>query len=270
MRSRELWLWLGGAFLTVALIFSGIAFALFTKEQNFSLYTSWQLIATWALIFVAFVSFLCAILGLPFRLRRQRFPNITIVSGVRAVMMQPKQLAPGFMINVQPQIFNLTITNNETDRTVSIMQAWLHARTKAESILRDEWTLLPENSIPSELGLGALLEFPVVLEPQTSKAGWLVFTLDEHILQELGDPFDRLIRLVDANSHQSGYFLAGAGIFRKGQWLTTTRIWPSVMREREAEPNSLWRRFASACRSWALRTRARLTRHRGDTTEPPS
>jgi hypothetical protein len=240
MQSRELWLWLGGAFLTVALIFSGIAFALFTKEQNFSLYTSWQLIGTWALVILAFTSFLCAILGLPFRLRRRRFPNITIVSGARAQMMRRKQLAPGFVINVHPLMFNLTITNNETEKTISIRHAWLHAKRKEGSNSQiDDWIFPPER-IPSELGIGTELEFPVVLEPQTSKAGWLLFDVNQHILPELGDPFDRLIRLVDANSHESGYFLAGAGIFSRGEGITTTRTWPSETEARNAAPEPHW------------------------------
>jgi hypothetical protein len=43
MRSyRELWLWLGAAFLALFAAFIAIGLAYFTKEQYFSFYTSWE------------------------------------------------------------------------------------------------------------------------------------------------------------------------------------------------------------------------------------
>lgn len=229
MRSRDLWLWLGAALLTVTLILSGIAFAVYTKEQHFSLYTSWQFIVTCVLIALAFACFLCAILGLPLRPHRQRFPSLTIVSGAHAIVgLLAIQRHPGFPPeNVRPQCFLLTITNNETERTVSIRNVWLHAKTKPGSRLQmAEWLFSPEHNIPPMLGLGAALEIPIVLDPQESKGGAIVFLVPEHFLTDLTDPIEGEIRLVDGNSREYGYFMAGAGIFRKGDGLRRSRnIW---------------------------------------------
>jgi hypothetical protein len=43
VRTRELWLWLGAAFLTFGTVQAAIALAYFTKELHFPLYSSWQI-----------------------------------------------------------------------------------------------------------------------------------------------------------------------------------------------------------------------------------
>lgn len=76
MRSRELWFWLGAAFLTVGAVLAAVAISYFTKEQHYSLSTGPHMIGAYAAFILAFLCLLAAIAGcdswLPHLLRRSR------------------------------------------------------------------------------------------------------------------------------------------------------------------------------------------------------
>src|ERR1017187_8811229 len=78
MRSyRDLWLWLGAAFLVLLAAFIAIGLAYFTKEDHFSFYTSWETLISITTFVLAFACFLCAIKAAPFPpWVRVKFPNI--------------------------------------------------------------------------------------------------------------------------------------------------------------------------------------------------
>ena len=79
MRPRELWFWLGAAFITVGGVLTAIAVAYYTKEPHYSLSAGPQMIEAYASFVLAFLCFLAAIAGWRPWLRWQRFPTFLFV-----------------------------------------------------------------------------------------------------------------------------------------------------------------------------------------------
>jgi hypothetical protein len=76
---RELWLWLGAAFLALFAAFIAIGLAYYTKEVDFSFYTSWEAWASVAAFILGFTCFACAITGIHFPpWAKGKFPNINV------------------------------------------------------------------------------------------------------------------------------------------------------------------------------------------------
>jgi hypothetical protein len=220
VRSRELWLWLGGAFLTLGTVLSGIALAYFTKESHFSLYTSWQMQCAGASFVAAFLCFLGAIMGWRIRLRRQQFPKIRVdVDGVGTVETTYEPM-PGLVIPVRLMHFPAHFVSEETERSMSIKVARLFAKVKPEGTnpLWEHVFVAPRWSISPSLNIQPL-RFPLNLEPQASQGGELVFEMSSYLLVNLADPFDARIEIEDANTGKRASFPATLGTFRKGHGL---------------------------------------------------
>jgi hypothetical protein len=220
VRPRELWLWLGGAFLTLGTVLSGIALAYFTKEPHFALYTSWQMEGAGASFVAAFACFLGAIMGWRIRLRRQQFPKIRVDvdgSGTMATTYEPM---PGLVIPVRLMPFKVHFVSEETERSMSIKVARLFARVKpgGPSPLWEHLFVAPRWTISPSLELRPL-RFPVNLEPQASEGGDLVFEMWSPNLADLADPFDARIEIEDANTGKRASFPATLGTFRRGHGL---------------------------------------------------
>jgi hypothetical protein len=223
VRSRELWLWLGGALLTIGTVLSAIALAYFTRSMHFSLYTSWQATAAVTIFGSAFVAFLGGILGWPFRLRQPRFPNLDITIGIMAMTMINKTTNfAGHTVTegVLPRAYELTITNNETERPVSI---GLDFRVKTKSGDPDEWIIFPEPLVPQGLAGGRiapLIELPVDLQPQSSRKGWIYIELNQHMAAVLSESVSGRMRFIDRNGPWRAYIPLSAGHFTRRQMET--------------------------------------------------
>jgi hypothetical protein len=239
VRSRDLWLWLGGFFLALGTAVSAIALAYFTKEAQFSLYTSWQFILAGISFILGFLSFLGAIFGRPFRLAGPRAPHITVWAELMVMSRMIKPLIAGFTATVVPRCFNITITNNETDRSVSIRSARFLVKMKPGQGMA-ELPVSPQRQVPSyispEMGLRQPLEFAVDLEPLTSKSGTLYFELDEPWLPKLVNTYEGRIQLFDAISRKYLYFPATAGEFYKRHGLEKGGAKWSPFREDASRP----------------------------------
>ena len=76
MRAREVWLWLGGAWLTAGGVLTAAAVAYFTADPHTSLGASPQMLAAYGAFGLAFLCFLAAVTGWRPWLRWLRFPTI--------------------------------------------------------------------------------------------------------------------------------------------------------------------------------------------------
>lgn len=173
---RELWLWLGAAFLTLATALAAIALAYFTKEQYFSLYTSWQMLVAIGVFVLAFVFFLGAILVWPFPpWVKPRFPDITVDIYSADFITTEREVMPNFRVPASLLAYKARITNMEKEQNASLtIRFYLKlvpgSRGRVgETIARDvDWVIDPS------LGLDPLPE-TLDLAPGTSVNGNLVY-----------------------------------------------------------------------------------------------
>lgn len=235
MRPRELWFWLGAAFLTIGAVLTAIAIAYFTKEPHYSLSAGPQMVAAYGSFVLAFLCFLAAIAGWRPWLRWQRFPNLTIRVDGQGTEVVNKQ-TPGFPpLPTTLLILKVHITNAETDRNVSIRAAYLLAKEKPGSILHEQlfstpfWPVI--RARPADV-----LDFPVNLAPQASTGGELVFELNDYLMTNVAQPFDARVEMHDAFSGKMACFPAAMGTCRRRHGLRPTTLAERVNGPKAREP----------------------------------
>jgi hypothetical protein len=192
---RELWLWLGGALLTIGTTLALIALAYFTKLQNFSLYTSWQMLIAVAAAIAAFFCFLGAILGWSFPpWAKLDFPNIKIEI-LRNYEVSPdrKAIRKNPVFSAHLLAYRARIINMETEQNASLTIYLYLKRVSGPSGLAEEIC----DSVPDMLDLSdrSLTQFslspismPCQLPPRTAIGGDLLFTVNINIWNEIAQP----------------------------------------------------------------------------------
>ena len=234
MRPRELWFWLGAAFITLGGVLTAIAVAYYTKETNYSLSTGPQMVEAYAAFVLAFMCFLAAIIGWRPWLRWQRFPSLIIrVDGVGNE--QGIKQVPNFPDQpVRLLTYKVHVTNAEVDRSVSIRAAYLAAKARPESGWYELLFTAPFEQISYPRPMNTL-EFPLNLAAQESGGGNLIFELHFQA-KELAEPFDARIEIHDAISGKMACFPAAMGVFSRGHGLRHTTLAERVTGPQIAEP----------------------------------
>lgn len=208
MRSyRELWLWLGAAFLALFAAFIAIGLAYFTKEQCFSFYTSWEAWASVAAFILGFACFACAILGVAFPpWTKPKFPNISVeIYGAGTMGTQHSiPTGPGsnvMIVNAQLRAWRVRITNLETEQNASLTIS-LYVKLKPGSQGRVGETIwsVPDWPLDPNLGLDKI-EMPLILPPGTTKGGYLVYEVSMFDYQGVAQPLRKRFSITD---HVSG------------------------------------------------------------------
>ena len=188
--------------MTVATALAGIGLAYFAKEQDFSLYTSWQLLAA-ALTFVAaFVCFLGAIVGWPFPpWAKLGFPNIRVDIYGAARADTVHEIAPDFKVPAHLWGYRIRITNLENEQNAGLtirlyvkLVPGSHGRVGEAIGLPVNWAIDPSlrfDPLPETIGL----------PPGTTTSGDLVYEISPIDLGTLAEP--RRVRL-EIEDHTSG------------------------------------------------------------------
>jgi len=236
MRPRELWFWLGAAFLTIGGVLTAIAIAYYTKETHYSLSAGPQMVAAYVSFILAFLCFLAAIAGWRPWLRWQRFPDLTIrVDGIGNVI--GSQQTPGFPPRPTTLlILKVHITNAEVDRNVSIRAAYLLAKTKPGSDWGHEQLFAAPFEPVSRARVGKALEFPVNLAPGASDGGEIVFELQDYLMVDVAQPFDARVEIHDAISGKMASFPAVMSVYRRRHGLRPTTYEERVNGPKAAQP----------------------------------
>jgi hypothetical protein len=207
MRSyRELWLWLGAAFLALFAAFIAIGLAYFTKEQNFSFYTSWEAWASIAAFILGFACFACAILGTPFPpWTKQKFPNIFVEiyggSDVHTKHMFPN----GITSSAHLRAYRVRITNLESEQNASLtIGLFLKLVPGSRGRIGETSAPIPNWPLDATLGLDTI-KMPIILAPGTTVGGDLVYEMTHVDLMSgtiLANPLRKRFRIDDHISGQ--------------------------------------------------------------------
>lgn len=206
MRSyRDLWLWLGAAFLALFAAFIAIGLAYFTKEANFSFYTSWQTLASIAAFVLAFACFLCAIKATPFPpWVKVRFPNILfeIYGGSRHATT--RLLPNGMRDNVALTGYRMRITNLENEQNASLtFTLFLKLDPGPQGGVGEAVGFVPDWPLDPNLSL-KVIQMPIVLAPGTSIGGDLVYDMSmSTAFGPLAQPPQTRFRIEDHISRQA-------------------------------------------------------------------
>ncbi len=234
MRSRELWLWLGGALLTLGTVLAATALAYLTKLKNFSLMTSPQMLLAISVFALAFASFLAAIIGWRFPQRRLRFPDLLVTVGLSMIEDVALKPHPGLTAMGVPQspgtqklwAWNVSLTNREPERTASIKGVSMRASVRPQiggDMREVTWGILP---LPDfESGTIRPCEFPINLEPQQTKGGHFTFDV---LVPEAVDLSKSWIEMEDAQTGMWARFPTVRGTYAKEsglQILKAEKLW---------------------------------------------
>jgi hypothetical protein len=197
MRVRDMWLWLGAAFITGGGVLTALAIAFYTKERHYVLSTGPQMIAAYAAFTCAFLCFLAAITAWRPWQRWQRFPNLTVrIDGWRSVIATKERASLATPVSLV--ILKIHVTNSEVDRKASIRAVYLLARSKPGSPW-GYWQVFTSPTSPASYeDPRKPVELPLNLEPQASGGGWLIFELTDYLMQNVIWPEGARIELHDA------------------------------------------------------------------------
>jgi hypothetical protein len=184
VRVRDMWLWLGGAFITGGSVLTALAIAYYTKEQHYALSTGPQMTAAYFAFAFAFLCFLAAITAWRPWQRWQRFPNLTIRIDAYGTVAATQERV-GIKTPVSLVILKLHITNNEVDRRASIRAVYLLGRCKPGSTWGYWHVFTAPTSPASYENPRTPVELPMNLEPQASDGGWLIFELTSFLMDDV-------------------------------------------------------------------------------------
>jgi hypothetical protein len=217
MRSRELWLWLGGSLLAIGTALATIALAYFTKLTHFSLYASWQFISAAAASVLALVCFLGAIMGWSFRLTKARFPNIKVDISQISTLDMPQIFKPVDDAVMYIWLMRLVITNNEEEQPISIRTAFLFgvATTGRFAISQLPNSFTSNIAAQSSLKRVDLLRFPINVAPKTGVSGDILFVQQNQNPPPMGLESAQ-IAIEDAASGKLIKFPASVGAHYRG------------------------------------------------------
>jgi hypothetical protein len=206
MRSyRDLWLWLGAAFLVLFAAFIAIGLAYFTKEDHFSFYTSWQAWVSIVVFVLAFACFFCAIKGSPFPpWSRVRFPNIFFEIYTVSTQTATRMLSNGMRISVPLFGYGARITNLESEQNASLtIDLFLKLTPNSQGGIGEARGTVPDWPLDPNLSLN-MIQMPIVLIPGTTIGGDLVYEIS--MITAFGQPSDPpkiRFRIQDHLSHQA-------------------------------------------------------------------
>jgi hypothetical protein len=212
MRSyRELWLWLGAAFLALFAAFIAIGLAYFTKEQNFSFYTCWEAGASVVAFALGFACFACAILGVPFPpWVKPKFPNISveIYGAADAVTHHMIPMGPNrqaMIMEVKLRAWRVRIINLETEQNASLtISLFVKVVPGSRGRIGDTVWSVPDWPLDPNLGLDKI-EMPITLAPGMTKGGYLVYEVSGYDLanwQDVPEPLQKRFAIIDHISGQ--------------------------------------------------------------------
>ena len=214
---RELWLLLGGLFLTLVALLTAFAIAYFLKEPGYSLFLNWWMLGTLASFLAAFGCFYGAIRGWPFPPGlRPGFPDIKVeIYGASSVETE-HEAGTGLVVPVQLRTFSVRLSSAEpqqhADLTISL---YVRLVPGSWGPVGEAVCPPPDWALPPSLGLRPLSS-PVPLAAGNSVSGQLVYEIPGYYLDKIAAPMMARLEIWDHGTGQRREIPALVGSYQTG------------------------------------------------------
>jgi hypothetical protein len=219
---RELWLWVGGLFLTLFAFLTAIAISYFSKEPHYSLFGNpWMPLAIVSFV-LAFAAFFAATKSWAFLpVLKDRFPDITIDILSSGSTETERESSSGLDVPAQLRSFHIGCTNAEPERSAKL-SATMYAKLIEGSWGRaGEAVCPPPNwAMPPSLGLSPM-NMPIDIGPGQQVAGQLVFEVPRYYLDKLAIPMTARLEITDDDSGKRVSIPAELGHYDKSAMVET-------------------------------------------------
>jgi hypothetical protein len=199
---RELWLWLGGLFLTLFAFLAAIALTYFAKEPRYALFGNLWMLGACASFLVAFTSFYGAAKSWPFPpWVTLKFPDIMVEIFGSGTTETEREAGTGLDVPAHLRSFHARFTSMETEREANLTLL-LYVKLIAGSWGRAGEAVCPPPSwmLPPSLGLSPI-SMPFRLSPGNAISAQLVYEIPRYYLDKIPEPPEARLEITD---HASG------------------------------------------------------------------
>jgi hypothetical protein len=224
--SRELWLWLGGLFVTLFGFLAAIAIAYFLKEPGYSLFGNpWMPLAIVSFL-IGFGAFFAAASGRDFpqsvKSIKPGFPDVTVDIQSIGSTDTERESSTGMDVPAHLRSFNVRFKNAEHDRSANI-EATMYVKLIAGSWGRAAEAVCPPPSwaLPSSLGLNPI-PMPLLVEPDREASGQLVFEIPRYYVSKMANPVAARLELTDHVTGRRVSIPAELGRYERSAMTPTT------------------------------------------------
>jgi hypothetical protein len=195
---RELWLWLGGLFLTLFAFFSVVAVAYFVKQANYSLFLNGWMLGAFICFLAAYACFFGAIKGWPFPPAvKPQFPDVEVeIYGTGSLDTQ-RESDSGLTVPATLRSFNARFANKAADQSASLtVLLYLKLVPGSWGRVGEAVCPPPDWPLPPSLGLTPI-SMPFELPPGSTISGHLVFEIPGYYLDKIDQPVNARLDLWD-------------------------------------------------------------------------
>jgi hypothetical protein len=195
---RDLWVWLGGLFLTLFAFFTAVAIAYFAKQANYSLFLNGWMLGALLTFLAAFTCFYAAMRAWAFPPgAKPAFPSIEVeIFGTGSIDTQ-REGGSGLAVPAHLQTFSSRFAHTGTEGTASltvllyvklIPGSW--GRVGEAVCPPPDWTLTPSLSLTP-------ISMPFELAPGNATDGHLVYEVPSYYLDKIAEPLRARLELWD-------------------------------------------------------------------------
>lgn len=217
--SRELWLWLGGLFLTLFAFLAAVAITYFLKEPRYSLFANpWMPLAllSFALAFAAFLgaAMSWAIPALPLPVAPlPDFPDLTVEVTATGSTDTERESSSGLDVPAHLRSLHARFISAETERTARLSVS-MYVKLVAGSWGRAGEVVCPVPSwkLPPSLGLSPMA-MPFDLPPGQEVTGQLVFEVPKYYHDKIASPMSARLEILDDISGKRVSIPAELGLY---------------------------------------------------------
>jgi hypothetical protein len=196
--SRELWLWLGGLFLTLFAFLTAIAISYFLKEPGYSLFGNGWMVCALLSFVIAFGAFFAGTKSWAFPpVVRPGFPDITVDIMSIGSTDTERESSTGLDVPAHLRSFHARFVNAGMDSAASLT-ATMYVKLIAGSWGRAGEAVCPPPTwtLPPSLGLSPM-SMPIDIAPGREAAGQLVFEVPRYYLDKVASPPSARLEIAD-------------------------------------------------------------------------
>ena len=199
MRSyRDVWLWLGGLFLTLFAFLAAVAIAYFLKQAHYSLFINGWMLGALICFLAAWTCFFGAIARWSFPpVAKAEFPGVEVeIYGTGSLDTQ-RESESGLSVQATLRSFHVRFTSTATSQDASLT-VLLYVK-----LIPGSWGRVgeavcppPDWPLPPSLGLTPL-SMPFALPPGGTVSGHLAYEIPGYYLDKIEQPLNARLELWD-------------------------------------------------------------------------